>query len=332
MLPVYVSDRYQKPPSYAKQKSATQCAAAAPQSPLIAIIHRSHLLLRSSDTGKIVRSVQLDVQFSATCSRLRWFRRSATDDLLLQSQDRQSGTSRLLVADDEAIHLYEASNPQWHVTINGASSNTGKIAGVEFGYTADEVVVFSDFGLKATIWSLLTSRGVEIRDPKFSSRGCCFRPRTGHLAMLTRETTKDVVMVLTPGTRELEHSFTLATVDAQGLKWSPNGRWLVTWEAASAGYNILVYTSDGHLFRTYGGGQDVDRPGLGVKTAIWEPSERYLAIACYNHHITLLSAATVCAPSVEATSSLTFPSSVPSPFSSTPTSSVVMPLQSGKSR
>lgn len=278
-----------------------------------------------------MRSIQLDVQFSATCRRLRWFRRSATDDFLLQSQDRQSGTSRLLVADDDTIHLYDASDPQWHVMINGAPNNTGKIAGVEFGYTADEVVVFSDFGLKATIWSLLTSRGVEIRDPKFSSRGCCFRPRTGHLAMLTRETTKDVVMVLTPRTRELEHSFTLATVDAQGLKWSPNGRWLVTWEVASAGYNILVYTSDGHLFRTYGGGQDGDRPGLGVKTVIWEPSERYLAIACYNHHITLLSVATVCALSVEEAPSLTFSSSAPSPFSSTTPSLVVMSQQSGRS-
>ncbi|MCJ1249124.1 hypothetical protein MMC30_006347 [Trapelia coarctata] len=271
---------------------ASQSAAASAHAPLIAVIHRSHLLLRSSVAGKIVRSIPLDTQIFTACKRPKWYHCIGDDDLHPQSQDKQSGTSRLLLADDDTIHLYDASDPEWHVAINGVSNNSGKIAGVDFGYTANEVVVFSDYGLKATIWSLLSSRGVEIRDPKFSSHGYCFRPRTGHLAIITRETTKDIVMVLAPGTRELENSFALATVDAQGLKWSPDGRWLVTWDAASAGYNVLIYTSDGHLFRTYSGGQDPDRPGLGVKTVIWEPSHRFLVVACYNHQITLLSSTT----------------------------------------
>jgi len=332
MLPRYVCDHCQSLTPYAKAKPATQAAAASPHAPLIAVIHRSYLLLRSSITRKIVRSIQLDIQFSTACKRLRWYRRSVHDGILLQSQERQEGTSRFLLADDDTIHLYDASDPQWHVTINGASNNSGKIAGVDFGYTASEVVVFSDYGLKATIWSLLTSRGVEVRDPKFSSRGYSFRPRTGHFAILTRETTRDMVMVLAPGTRELENSFALATIDAQGLKWSIDGRWLATWESASAGYNVLIYTSDGHLFRNYSGGQDVDRPGLGVKTVIWEPSQRYLVVACYNNQITLLSSTTVCTLSVEEALPLTFPSSSPSPFSSSTASSIVLPLSSGKSR
>ena len=285
MWPLSVAD------SYAKAKAATQPAASSPHAPLIAVIQRSHLLLRSSTTRKIVRSIQLDPQFSTGCPRLKWYRPSLYDDHGLRSQERQSRPSRLLLADNDTVHLYDTSDSQWHATINGASD---KIADADFGYTANEVVVFSDYGLKATIWSLLTGRGVEIEDPKHSSRGCCFRPRTGHLAILTRQTTKDVVMVLSPGTRELETSFALTTVDAQGLKWSPDGRWLVTWEAASAGYNILIYTSDGHLFRTYSGGHDVECPGLGVKAVIWEPSQRFLVVACYNHQITLLSSTTVC--------------------------------------
>lgn len=290
------------------------------------------MLLRSSVTGKIVRSIQLDLQFSTACRRLKWYRRNAHDNALVEPHDGQSGTSRLLLADNGTIHLYDALDAEWHVCINGTSNNTGKIANVDFGYTPNEIVVFSDFGMKVTIWSLLSNHGVEIRDPKFSSCGYCFRPRTGHLAILTRETTKDVVMVLAPGTRELENSFTLATVDAQGLKWSSDGRWLVTWEAASAGYNVLVCTSEGHLFRTYSGGQDVDRPGLGVKTVTWEPSERFLVVACYNHRITLLSSSTVSTPLIGEGLPLTFSSSSPSPFSSTQVSSTVSPVQSGKSR
>ena len=210
--------------------------------------------------------------------------------------DAAFASVRLLLASDDKVHVLDASDPKWHATINHASGDAGRLANVDFGSTSDEILVFSDFGIRVTIWSLLTSRGVEIKDPKFSTRGYSFRPRTGHLAILTRETTKDVVMVLAPGTRELVHSFALGTVDAQGLKWSPDGRWLVTWEVASAGYNVLLYTPDGHLYTTYSGGQDLDHPGLGVRNVEWDPSGRFLAVASYENHVTLLSTTTVSVP------------------------------------
>ncbi|MCJ1397295.1 hypothetical protein MMC11_000487 [Xylographa trunciseda] len=201
----------------------------------------------------------------------------------------QSLPSRLLLADDETVHIFDLSDPKWRATLTGGSGGTGKIANVEFGFTKNEVIVFSDFGLKATIWSFLTNRGVEVRDPKILSRGHSFRPSSGHLAILVRETMKDVIMVLSPVTRRLETSFPIATVDAQGLQWSPDGRWLVTWEAASAGFHVLVYTADGYLFMSYFGGQDPDTPGLGVRTVEWDSRGKFLAVGSYDSQIHLLA-------------------------------------------
>ena len=191
------------------------------------------------------------------------------------------------------MRVYDAYDSQWSAKITAASSEMGRIANVEFGRTSDEILVFSDFGLKVTHRSLISSRGVEIRDPKFATRGYSFRPEMGHLAILTRQTAHDLVMVLAPVAKELLASFTLATVDAQGLVWSPNGKWLVTWDAASSGYKVLVYTADGHLYRTMTGGQNASKVGLGVKSVTWSAEGTYLAVGDYDGRVSLLNATTV---------------------------------------
>ena len=201
--------------------------------------------------------------------------------------------AHILLADDDTVRVYNAYDTQWSGVITGASSNFSKIANVEFGNTADEILIFSDFGVKATLWSLITSRGSEIRDPKFANKGYSYRPETGHLTILTRPKAHDVVMLLAPSTYEVLCIFTLATIDAQGLIWSPDGKWLVTWDAASSGYKVLVYTADGHLYRTMTGGQDANKIGLGIKTVAWSAAGAYLAVGGYDGRLALLNATTV---------------------------------------
>ena len=200
---------------------------------------------------------------------------------------------RILIASEDTVRILGPTQPEWHAEIRGADSNIGKIANVDFGYTSNEVVVFSDFGIKVTVWSLVTSRGVEIKDPKFVKKGYGFRPRTGHLAVIIRETVHDLLMLLAPGTHELVKAISLATVDAQDLQWSPDSRWLAIWDSTSSGYKVLIYTADGNLFRTFSGGQDIDSVGLGVRTVGWSPKADFLAVGDYDDRVTLLIKNTV---------------------------------------
>ena len=199
-----------------------------------------------------------------------------------------SGVQRLLIADDDTIQVFDAQEHQYHACINGASGNTRKIADVEFGHTADEVLVFSDFGIKVTLWSLTSGRGVDIKDPKSARYGYSFRPRSGHFAVLLRPETRDVVMVLAPGAQEPEYSVTVPTIDAQGIQWSSDGNWLVVWDAESVGLAVHIYTANGSLFKTYLGYQDADNPGLGVTRVVWDTSASYLAVGSNKNEITLL--------------------------------------------
>ena len=182
----------------------------------------------------------------------------------------------------------------WKATIENATSNVGQISNVAFGDNSDSILVFSDFGVKLTIWSLVTSRGVEVRDPKLGEACYDLRPGTKHLALLTRPSAQDNLMILAPKSQNLLKSVELGTIDAQEVQWSKDGRWLAVRDTPSAGHSVHIYTADGHRFRTFNGAQDLDEVGLGLKSMIWSPAGS-LILGDYNGAVTLLNKTTVSA-------------------------------------
>ena len=257
----------------------------SPNGTIVAYVHQSSLVLRSSCDGRTVQSFSLPPNSNVRARRLRW-----------SDPRRQYGINespRLLVANDNSVHVFASDDANCKAVINTSASTTGGIANVTFGANEDEVVLFSDFGVKATIWSLLTSRGVEIRDPKPGSKCHAYRPTTRHLAILVRESAHDNLLLLAPSTYEVLENVELPSVDAQGLDWSPDGQWLAIWDNTSAGYKLYVYTADGNLFKTYAGGQTTDHVGLGIKSVTWSPKGDHLAIGDYEDCITFLNNKTV---------------------------------------
>lgn len=184
----------------------------------------------------------------------------------------------------------------------------GKNVHVEFGSTEDEVVVFSDFASKATVWCLKSGRAVEIRDPKFpgvDGKGWGYRPvaegrergRPSVMAVLCRNAGYDVMMLLAPRTYAVLKKVELPTVDAAGLKWSRDGRWIAVWDAASSGYHVHIYTADGHLYRSLSreSNEEMDKwgiEGLGVKSIEWVPGNEWLAVGGWDRRVRILSTRT----------------------------------------
>ena len=172
--------------------------------------------------------------------------------------------------------------------IEKASSSLGRIADIAFGFTGNELLVFSDFGIKLTIWSLTSRSGVEIRDPKYMVQCYDLRPKTGHLAILTRPSTQDILMLLNPKDRTRVKGIEIPTVDAQKVTWSPDGRWLAIRDMESSGHKLLIYTADGHLFKVWPGTEDNGNVRLGIKRIEWNPLTAQMAIGDYDGKVTIL--------------------------------------------
>lgn len=268
-----------------------QHAVVSPNGSLIATLQQSCLSISFSDSRKAVQKFPLPQDFILRCRYLRWYK---IDDLKRNATKEQGNgqceqRGRILLADDETVHIYDINDPAWHAVIEKAAGNLGRIADVAFGHEADEVVVLSDFGAKLTIWSLLTSRGVEVRDPKYMVKCYHHRPRTGHLAILTRPAAQDLLMLLQPGSHELVKSVELHTIDAQEVAWDPEGDWLAISDTASSGYRVLIYTADGHLYKTISNSVNNVDISLGVKCIIWSPSTNTLSVGDNNDSIVVFS-------------------------------------------
>jgi hypothetical protein len=155
---------------------------------------------------------------------------------------------------------------------------------VGFGPSDDRVYLCSAFGIKFAVFDLQTGKTVEILNPKLYSsasichRGFSFRPESHHLALLTRTAGKDWVSVHDPAASTPVASWAPDTIDAQGLVWSPDGRWLTIWESPAHDRKILFYTPDGHLFKTWKGvasrvdnGRANDGNGVGHDASTVDP-------------------------------------------------------------
>lgn len=161
--------------------------------------------------------------------------------------------------------------------------------------------MFTEFGLKLSIVDLRTSKSVDINAPKFFSpgtagKGCAYRPGTNNMALLTRHGGKDVVSLHARETYAVTRSWYPDTVDAQGLSWSPDGRWLVVWESSAQGHRALVYTADGHLFKAWNGPiplseDEVDTAlGAGIKLFDWAKTGESVALGDFGRRVSVLAA------------------------------------------
>lgn len=187
--------------------------------------------------------------------------------------------------------------------ITNPTSGTTKVVFVTFGSTDDEICIFTEFGLKVSIVDLRTSKSVDINSPKFytpgtASKGFKYRPHTGNLALLTRHGGKDVISLHAKETYEVTRSWYPDTIDAQGLSWSPDGRWLVIWESSAHGHRAVVYTADGHMFKSWNGPiqsttDEVDSTlGAGVKLYDWSKDVTTIAISDFSSRVNIVTAPT----------------------------------------
>ncbi|PQE19550.1 wd40 domain-containing protein [Rutstroemia sp. NJR-2017a BVV2] len=257
----------------------------SPNGAHVATILPSRLIIRETRSLEVARAITLPPELTTSTVTFVW----------------SPSSNRVLVASADTIRVFSPVDHRFSATITSPTSGTTKTTFICFGGSDDEVCVFTEFGLKLTVFNLATSRAAEIPSPKLftpatAAKGISHRPRSGNLALLTRSAGKDVISIHKPGSLEVIRSWTPETIDAQGLAWSPDGRWIAVWESAAQGHKVLIYTADGHLYKLWGGSahiieEDKDSDlGAGVKTIEWSQTGKHIAIGDHGQRIVLLAA------------------------------------------
>jgi hypothetical protein len=216
---------------------------------------------------------------------------------LVVSDSQNASQRRILTANDTRISVWQLTPLEIYAEIE--SIEPGALT-VDFGADENEVLVFHAWNTKLSIHSLATGRSSVIKSPKSAHHlGFGYRPHTRELAILLKPETSDLLTVHEPRSYDLINRTVLPTIDAQGLKWSPDGKWIAIWDIASAGTKVLIFTADGQLFRSYSGPSGVDDTfDLGVKQIEWSPvshqcTSEILAVGKINGNIDLLRTRTV---------------------------------------
>ena len=256
---------------------AAQPPLPSPDSSLVASLAGNSLRVYDTRRACLSRTIPLKSDFAASLTLMRW-------------NNRQ----RILLTNGETVHVYDLEQPKWKAKIDSIGGSLGKCSQLYFGADAEELLIFSVFGIKLNVWSLRTGKNYEIKDPKFpSARSYSYRPETGHFALLSRPAAYDILTIHAPGSYEVLATAILPTVDAQRIRWSPDGRWIALSDCASAGTNLFIYTADGQMYRAYKGGAIDDVAGLGIRTMEWSPNGKHLAIGGFDNRVILLNSIVV---------------------------------------
>lgn len=212
-------------------------------------------------------------------------------------------STKVLLSTADQVHVFAVVGPDFHAVVrNPACLPARSPSLLRFGAHDGELIAWSALGIKVAFIHLTASAIIEVNNPKFylsasATRGLSIRPRSHHLALLTRTGAKDFVSIHHPTTRQVQKSWSPDTVDAQFLTWTPDGRWLIVCESQSQGHRILLYTPDGHHFRTIGTqGLCYQRklyvrgPGLasGIKICQLSPDSSLCAVADQSRVVSIL--------------------------------------------
>lgn len=292
--------------------TATQPSLVSPDGVYIATLHTKHINVYTVQLFDLISSFEVPTQRFKFIN-LRWEPAStATENGIGVSSDGHGHEansdvviSRLLLTTTEAVYVFDILNPTVRATVNNGSGGLGTISHADFGRDGDEIMIWTNMGASVTVWDITTGRmTAELKDPKFFVSGPAAAKGSGWsgsdltgrrvFALLTREGAQDVITLYSGYDYQVVKRWIPPTIDAQGIKWSPNGKWLAVWDAAAKGYKVLIYRADGNLFRTYHGDYYEDElRGLGVKKVEWAPQGSWLAVSGYEKGVTLLSTRTV---------------------------------------
>ncbi|PFH54782.1 hypothetical protein AMATHDRAFT_72548 [Amanita thiersii Skay4041] len=247
------------------------------------------LTVYRSDTLCISRSWSIDLSPSPTQTFLQASSsKSSPSDASITHIGWSCDSEYILAACAKrgSVHVYKLRDEQWSRRIDAGAEGLVK---AEWAPDGRSILCFSEWGIRVTIWSLITKSAVYIQFPIHPDRGYAFRADGRYFVMAERHKSKDTVGVYDATTSyKLTRHFPLPTSSLASLALSPTGNYLAVWEGLLE-FRVHIVTLTGDKLGSFSPESD---PGLGIRHVTWHPSGTFLAVGGCNDKIYILDSST----------------------------------------
>ncbi|KAI5122576.1 hypothetical protein M0805_004793 [Coniferiporia weirii] len=251
------------------------------------------LVVRRADTFQITRAWHVDVSPSPSNASFV----SGTNRHSAVTQSASSSADTLIThiawsADSEyliavcarngIVNVYKMRDDDWSARIEAGVEG---LVRAEWAPDGRNILCFSEWGLRVTVWSLLTGTAIHIQFPKHPDRGYAFRRDGRYFILAERHRSKDMLGVYdaSDSYKQARH-YAVPTSSLASLAISPTGKHVAIWEGPLE-FKLCILSFPGTLLSTYVPDPDA---GLGIRCVAWHPSGSFIAIGGYDDKIHIL--------------------------------------------
>ncbi|KAG9006338.1 hypothetical protein FRB95_003399 [Tulasnella sp. JGI-2019a] len=276
-------------------KQTHSLVSFSPGAQFILAAVQDRLIVRRADTFQVARTWLVDNSPSATAAIMSTHRRASSKSNPSNNPDASishigwSPDSEYLFAACAkmgVVNVFQLRDEEWDCRIEAGAEGLVK---VEWAPDGRNLVCFSQWGLRVTIWSLVSGLATYIQFPKHPEKGYAFRKDGRYFILAERHKSKDTLGIYDAAEGyKLARHFSLPSTSLSSISLSPSGMHVAVWEGPME-YKLHVLSLVGHLLKTFTPPEPDLAMGLGIRAVSWHPSGGFLAIGGWDDKIYILS-------------------------------------------
>ncbi|KAG2154719.1 WD repeat-containing protein 8 [Suillus clintonianus] len=270
-------------------KQSGNLASFSPGAHFILNVVENTLIVRRTDTLQITRTWSITAP-SGTATILSTSKStpSSPADGWISHAGWSCDSEYLLAASAKKgiVEVFKLRDETWNARIEAGAEGLLK---AEWAPDGRHILCFSQWGLRVTIWSLVTGNATYIQFPIHPDRGYAFRSDSRYFVLAERHRSKDTVGVYdTTDSYKLVRHFPVPTSHLSSLALSPTGNHIAVWEGILE-YKLHILSLAGDVQGTFSPEPNL---GFGVRNAAWHPTGMFLAVAGWDDKIHILDGLT----------------------------------------
>ncbi|KAI0819785.1 YVTN repeat-like/Quino protein amine dehydrogenase [Trametes gibbosa] len=261
-------------------KQTASLVAFSPGTHFLLTAAQDRLIIRRSDSFEIARSWLVDTSPSLTSAALastntkqKGRAEEITNCITHAAWSCDSEHVLAACTKTGVVSVFKLRDESWTARIEAGAEGLVKAEWAPDGRT---VLCFSEWGLRVTMWSLVTGVATHIQYPIHPDRGYAFRKDARYFVLAERHKSKDTLGVYDAHEAyRLVRHFPLPTSSLASVSLSPTGNCLAVWEGPLE-FKLYIVSLAGNVLGTFSPEQD---PGFGIRKVSWHPSGMFLAVA-----------------------------------------------------